>query len=182
MPATPSHRPRRSLWWLVALFLAVLNAPLVAQIPGLPPGVRPTPDQVRALLGDWWEALGAEIALRKGSTQEALARAREVAASSRAQGLLVSLGLAERVAGEALDAAGGDAAEVDRHMEESLAAYQRGGLALDVARTRLAWGLVLQRRGEDVKALALLGLALDQLRVSGCAYALAEAERLWDAS
>lgn len=50
MPATPSHRPWRSLWWLVALFLAVLNAPLVAQIPGLPPGVRPTPDQVRALL------------------------------------------------------------------------------------------------------------------------------------
>src|SRR3954454_3780880 len=50
MPATPSHRLRRSLWWLVALFLAVLNAPLVAQIPGSPPATRPPPDQVRAIL------------------------------------------------------------------------------------------------------------------------------------
>ncbi len=49
MPATPSHRPARSLWWLVALFL-VLNAPLFAQIPGLPPGIRPTPEQAREIL------------------------------------------------------------------------------------------------------------------------------------
>ena len=32
----------------------------------------------------------------------------------------------------------------------------------------------------DAKALALLGLALDQLRESGCSFALAEAEQLWD--
>src|SRR5206468_1602436 len=129
----------------------------------------------RALLSDWWAALGAEIALRGGRAEEALAKAREVAASSRAQGLRISHGLAERVAGEALDVGGGDAADVDRHMEESVAAYERGSLLLDLARTRLSWALLLRRRGEGARALALYAQATEQLRASGCAYALAEA-------
>jgi protein involved in polysaccharide export with SLBB domain len=38
------------LWWFVALLTLCFHQPLVAQIPGLPPGVRPTPEQAREIL------------------------------------------------------------------------------------------------------------------------------------
>jgi tetratricopeptide (TPR) repeat protein len=131
------------------------------------------------ILRDWSAALGAEMALGAGRAEEALARAREVAASSRAGGLVFSLGLAERVAGEALAQGGGAAADVDRHMEESVAALARGGLRLEIARTRLSWALLLRRRGEAEAALAKADQALAALREAGSTYALEEAERRW---
>ncbi len=44
----PAHR--RSFCWFVALVLAFIAVPVAAQIPGLPQGIRPTPDQARQLL------------------------------------------------------------------------------------------------------------------------------------
>jgi len=50
MPPTPKHRGPRFTRWAFALMLLGISTPAVAQIPGFPPGVRPTPEQAQQLL------------------------------------------------------------------------------------------------------------------------------------
>jgi len=50
MLATPCHRLRRSRWWLVAGLTLLLVNGVSAQVPGLPPGVKPTPEQAQQIL------------------------------------------------------------------------------------------------------------------------------------
>lgn len=130
------------------------------------------------MLADWHAAADAEMAFHAGRLDEALERAREVVASSRAAGLVASHGIAERVWGAAL-ALSGDGAEADAHMAESIAVLESTGLVLPAARTRAWWALAKRRRGESVEAEALHAAARAQYAASECDYPLAEVDLRW---
>ncbi len=132
----------------------------------------------RLMLGDWYDAGDAEIALNASQEDVALQRAREMVAQSQEAGLLFSWGVAERVWGEVL-ARQGDAVGADMHMEQCLSVLEKGGLLLQAARSRLSWALQHRARGQREQAERLYAQARARLESSGCAYALAEAERRW---
>jgi tetratricopeptide (TPR) repeat protein len=130
----------------------------------------------RVMLDDWYRAGDAEIAWNAGDHDLALRLAESVVESSAAAGLLLSQGIAERVWGDAL-AARGAYQESDAHMERSIGVLESGGLAIQVARTRLRWALQLQKRGECARGDALHREACAQFEAYGCEYAYAEAVR-----
>jgi hypothetical protein len=65
-------------------------------------------------------------------------------------------------------------------MEESVRAFTRGSLRLEIARTELAWALARRRRGEPDAAAALHASAIARLREVGHDAAVAAAERRWE--
>jgi hypothetical protein len=133
----------------------------------------------RLVLADWYQAADAEIALNAGDSHEALHLAQAVATASAASGLLFSHGVAERVWGELL-ARRGDMTQGDAHMKRSIEVLEGGGVILQATRSRLWWALQQRIRGEVSSAQSLFELARQQLEASGCTYASAEAERLWN--
>jgi tetratricopeptide (TPR) repeat protein len=135
----------------------------------------------RLMLNDWYRAGDAEIALLAGQRETALERARAIAGVEVSGGQLFSRGVAERVWGE-IAALSGDRAAADEHMARSLRLHEAGGIHVQTARTRFRWALQCRARGEHAQALDLAGAARDRLAAYGCAYALAECERLWQES
>ncbi len=103
-----------------------------------------------------------------------------MAAATSAAGQFFSNGVAERVWGEAL-AHRGDHVAADRHMEASIRALGRGGIAVQIARTEFRWALQRRRRGEIDAAAASYETARADVARFGCVYAREECERLWNA-
>lgn len=132
----------------------------------------------RLMLNDWYRAGDAEIALLAGNADVAVDRARAIVEAEGVTGQLFSRGVAERVWAEAV-AIAGDAAATDAHMERSIALHDSGGIHVQATRTRFRWALRCRARGDMARASELWLAAHQQFSSYGCAYAVAECERLW---
>jgi serine/threonine protein kinase len=130
----------------------------------------------RLMLSDWYEAADAELLLLEGRYEEAEHAARQLASRSQTAGLLASLGLAERVLGEALYRRE-QRAEGERHLQASLEVLSAAGLVLQAARTRFRRALCLRRAGQAEDAARDLREALSVFEVSRCSYARDELTR-----
>lgn len=104
------------------------------------------------LLKDWFDVVEAESYLKAGRVEEAIEQAKKVALASRPTGNMVSLTVAARVIGAGLSRLGGAPAEVDRHLQESLALASGNGLLIENLRTELVCGQVAAERGEQAAA------------------------------
>jgi tetratricopeptide (TPR) repeat protein len=122
----------------------------------------------RLLWTPWLEATRAEIALRSGLIQEAVALAGQTADDAQAEGNLFTLGWALCVQGEAeayLDPPRWEEAEA--HLADSLRAFTEGDARLEVARTHLTLGKVAQARGDLDAAREHYERAAAQFEASG---------------
>jgi tetratricopeptide (TPR) repeat protein len=132
------------------------------------------------LMIDQLELAQAELLLAEGQLAAALAQAQRICEMARPLDLLFTLGGAERCCARALSALAPSAStEIDGHMERSIAAYERGGIVLERARSHLHWALILRARGDAERAATLFQAARTRFQISHCVYALSKAERLW---
>jgi len=104
------------------------------------------------LLKDWFDVVEAESYLKAGRVAEAIEQANKVALASRPTGNMVSLAVAARVIGAGLAKLGGAPAEVDRHLQESLALASGNGLVIENLRTELVCAQIAAARGEHPAA------------------------------
>ncbi|MBO0790680.1 MAG: AAA family ATPase [Ktedonobacteraceae bacterium] len=116
---------------------------------------------------DILEAVTAEILLATGRAEEALACAEATITLAREEvdGLL-STGLAERVCAQAL-AQLSRWEEAKRHLAASVQILRSGEALLEVARTRVVWGLLCRDHHERAAAQAHLEQACVQFEASG---------------
>ncbi|MBV8672615.1 MAG: AAA family ATPase [Acidobacteriaceae bacterium] len=131
----------------------------------------------RLMLEDWYQAADAEMCLHSGELGLALHLAEAVADQSRGAGRLFSLGIAERVQGEVL-AQYAHSSEADRHMRNSVAALEEGGMVLQADLSRANWAVQLRRRGSGDDAQHLFHQVQGRFERVGCAFALSELRRL----
>lgn len=132
----------------------------------------------RMITGDWWEAGDAERAFLAGKADLALSRAETVVAKSKAAGLVLSHGIAERVRGSAIARLGGSDAELDARFEEAIRVLASGGNVLDAAQTESWWGRAYLERGDRERARTHLLIARAQYERSQLGYALKSIDEL----
>ena len=130
------------------------------------------------LVADWFEAAEAELLLNAGRPQEALAKARDLAAVTRAAGQLFAYPLAARIWGCALARLGGDPAEVDAQLTASLAVSEAVGQVSATIQTELCWGRLCRERGDAAGAQPHFERALKLLAEGGTEQGLAWARRI----
>jgi tetratricopeptide (TPR) repeat protein len=121
----------------------------------------------------------AELALNMGHIQEALMLAEQAVAQAQAIGSIYSEGMAQRVWGQAL--ARLEPArwkEAEEHLEAGLSAFEAGEARLEAAHTHVAWGKVLQARGDNDAARQHFEQAAAQFEASGLAQQLDETRGL----
>ncbi len=70
--------------------------------------------------------------------------------------------------------------EADAHFEKSLSLFKEGEAVIEAARTHLAWGQVLQARGDAELAREHFEKAAAQFEASGLTEELEQTERLSD--
>lgn len=92
---------------------------------------------------DMFQAAYAELALRQGKMDEALARAERAVELARGVGSLFSEGLAQRVWGQALGAQ--DAEGAAEHLKASVQLFEAGSAQMEAERTRAVWHETLNR-------------------------------------
>jgi tetratricopeptide (TPR) repeat protein len=131
----------------------------------------------RMVSSDWFAAMEAELALRAGRGEEAVALARQAADEARAIGGIFAEGLSERTLGQGLVAQGAWE-EAEPHWRASLRCFDTGQARLEAAHTRVAWAGLLAGRGEREAARALLNQALAPFMESGLAAELMRAREL----
>lgn len=135
------------------------------------------------MMTDWLAAVNAEIAYNAGKQEDAMRLAEQAVALARVCDGIFAEGWAQRVWGQA----GARAAdgryndEVDGHLARSLELFERGGAVIEVARTHVAWGRVLQARGEAEDAREHFEKAAAQFRVSGLTVERERTRQLSDA-
>lgn len=131
------------------------------------------------LLFDWLSAANAEIAYNAGNFEDALHLAEQAVALAQSCDGIFAEGWAQRVWAQAAAAEGSSQNEqVDEHFARSLELFERGGAVLEAARTRVAWGKVLQARGNAVAARQHFEQAASQFRASDLTGALAQTQQL----
>jgi tetratricopeptide (TPR) repeat protein len=130
----------------------------------------------RVMLSDWHEAADAELLLLEGRYEEAEELARLLCERSRPAGQLASLGLAERVWGEALYRRG-QRTDGEQHLQESLDVLDSAGIVLQSARTRFRRGLCLRQGGRSDEASDDLRESLAVFDATNCSYAQDELRR-----
>lgn len=122
----------------------------------------------RLLLADWFAAARAEMALLGGRLDVAQARAREAIERAHQAASPLGEGLAERVWGRALaQSPAADWNEAESHLAASSRAFEAAEAALEGARTHVAWGRELQRRGNPQAAREHFERAAAQFQASG---------------
>jgi tetratricopeptide (TPR) repeat protein len=135
----------------------------------------------RLVFSDMFAAARAEMALLGGQLDDAIARAREALNLAHEVGSCFSEGLAERVWGRALaESLSPDWAGAEAHLAASLAAFEAGHAWLEAARTHLAWGQVLQARGQAEAAREHYEKAAAQFQASELTSALERTQHLID--
>lgn len=133
----------------------------------------------RLVFADWFAAARAEMALLGGRLDDAQTRAREALDLAHEVGSLFSEGLAERVWGRALaNVPAPNWAEAETHLAASLQAFEAGHARLEAARTHVAWGKVLQARGNTEAAREHFEKAAAEYEGSGLAQQLKETRGL----
>ncbi len=133
----------------------------------------------RLLFADWFAAARAERALRCGQVEQALALAAETVVQAQSNSDEFAEGLAERVWGQALATI--QAAHLEEaaiHFTNSLTKFEEGGARLETARTHIAWGKVLQERGNMEAAREHFEKAAAQFQESGMVSELEQAKHL----
>jgi tetratricopeptide (TPR) repeat protein len=132
----------------------------------------------RLVFSDMFAAGRAEMALLGGRLDDATVRAREALDLAHEVGSRFSEGLAERVWGRALaELPSPNWAEAEAHMAASLQAFEASHAWLEAARTHVAWGRVLQARGQAEAARENYEKAAAQFQASGLTGALERTRR-----
>ena len=88
---------------------------------------------------DWFAAMEAEVAFNAGRFDAALALARAAIEEAVAMDGIYSEGFARRVCGQALAATGAPRSAIDEQFAASVECFDRGGAALESARTHALW-------------------------------------------
>lgn len=127
---------------------------------------------------DWFDAMGTELLLNAGRTEDALAQALPMAAASKQAGMLLSYPIAERVIGCALARTGADLAEVEAHFSAGLLVCAETGYVGEMIRTQLAWGQICRERGDEAAAQSHFAPALQRLEAGGSLSGLNWARRI----
>jgi tetratricopeptide (TPR) repeat protein len=119
-------------------------------------------------MSDWLAAANAEIAHNAGKCEDAIRLAEQAVALAQACDGIFAEGWAQRVWGQASATAEGGRQndEVDGHLARSLELFERGGAVIEAARTRVAWGQVLQARGKAEAAREHFEKAAAQFQAS----------------
>ena len=120
------------------------------------------------MMSDWLAAANAEIAHNAGKLEDAIRLAEQAVALAQSCDGIFAEGWAQRVWGQAsANAEGGrQNDEVDGHLARSLELFERGGAVIEAARTRVAWGQVLQARGKAEAAREHFEKAAAQFQAS----------------
>lgn len=131
----------------------------------------------KLMAADWFEGGSGELALIVNENAEALAIAQSLAARSKAAGLVLSQGIAERIWAAALSRLGAAREEIDAHFDESERLFVRSGNLLDVAQTQLWRGRIYRERGWEAEAQTYLRAAFQCLADKSTPSALQVAHR-----
>ncbi len=122
----------------------------------------------RILFDDWIAAIEAEIALNAKRADKAQVLAEQAVRVARSVDSIFAKGWAQRVWGQALAAQDPPRwDEADAHLEASVRLFEAGDAMPDAARTRVAWGEMLMRRGQKPRALEHFEQAAVQYENSG---------------
>ncbi len=120
------------------------------------------------LFADWFAAARVEYALVCDQVEQALVLSQQVIEREERSTNAFATGIAERVQGEALARAEPPRwDEAERHFQASLAKFDICGARLEAARTRIAWGRILERRGNAAAAREQSELAVAAFRAAG---------------
>ena len=104
----------------------------------------------RLAMSDRLAVAEAEIALNRSNLQEALLLAEQAVAQTQAVRSIYSEGMAQRVRGQALARLqSAEEKQVEEHLVASLSAFEAGEARLEAAHTHLAWGRILNARGNN---------------------------------
>lgn len=131
----------------------------------------------RLMGADWIEGGGGELALLSNENPQALAIAQALRDKSRAAGLILSQGIAERIWAAALGRMGAAREEFDPHFTDSEQLFERSGNVLDRAQTTLWRGRIYRERGLEQEAQPHLMAALKVFEELSTPAAFAEALR-----
>jgi tetratricopeptide (TPR) repeat protein len=127
----------------------------------------------RLVLAPVFAAADAELALQTGRVAEAITLAEALAATSRASGESLAVGLAERTWGLALAALEPpDWAGAEAHLATSLATFEADDSRLEMAHTHVAWAEICRAQGDPLAAQHRLDQAAAQFRESGLPWEL----------
>lgn len=119
------------------------------------------------MMSDWLAAAKAEIAYNAGKPEDAIRLAEQAVAQAQACDGIFAEGWAQRVWGQAgFKAASASREQVDERLARSLELFEQGGAVLEAARTRVAWGQVLQARGSAQAAREHFEKAAAQFQTS----------------
>jgi class 3 adenylate cyclase/tetratricopeptide (TPR) repeat protein len=122
----------------------------------------------RLVIADWFAAANAELALSVGHARQAADRARDAVELARSVGGIFGEAMAHRVWAQALARIRPPRQEEsDLHMASSLELFETADCKVEIAHTRLAWGLLQRDRGDMATAVDHLQAAADQLEAAG---------------
>jgi tetratricopeptide (TPR) repeat protein len=122
----------------------------------------------RIVVSDWFAVLAAEIALRKGKADEALAAAEKAVEVTKEMGSIYTEGMSHRIWGQSLllyNPPRLDEAEAQILTGHSLVEAGRG--LVEAARCQVVLGRIYSQRNEPQKAREYLEKALMQLETTG---------------
>ncbi len=119
----------------------------------------------RIILGNWFGAANAEIALSAGHVADALRSAEQVAQTAKAGGDLYGEGVARRVAALALTQSS-RYDDAEPHLAASALAFEGGECRAELARTKLAWASLYWARGNRADAITHAEQAAAQFSAS----------------
>lgn len=131
----------------------------------------------RGYLEDCFEAVETEILFNAGQTEEALAKARLVSATSKDAALFFSYPIAERVWGRALGRLGAPLTEAEAHLAASLEVCIQTQQITSAILTELWWGHLLRERGHEVEAQRHFEQAFQYMEAGGYEKGLTWARR-----
>ena len=122
----------------------------------------------QAALADQFAAIAAEINLRQGSAEKALPLAEQAVELARQMKGVFAEALGERVLAKAIAASNPMQYDVaERHLISSVNAFESGDCWVEVARTRVVWGLLAAARGKVATARKQLERAASQFEAAG---------------
>ncbi len=133
----------------------------------------------RLIFSDWFAAAAAEIELNAGRPDRALVLAQQAVVEAEAAGSVFGEGIAQRVWGLALAALNGDDQDkAATRLQKSLQLLEEGDAVIEVARTQIAWGKLLEARGRNEAAREHLEKAAAQFEALGLEGELEQTMRL----
>jgi tetratricopeptide (TPR) repeat protein len=130
------------------------------------------------LIDDWLTAIKTELAFNEGKIEETLMRAEEAVNLARSLDSHFAEALAQRIWAQALAATNSSPwIEIEKHLARSLSLLEAGDARIEVARTHVVWGKLLQTRGESNAAHEHFEKAAAQFQTSGLSAELVQVQK-----